>query len=352
MQLITGATTVVLATLTGCATASSTTATPAGAKAPTTVSQSHSPSPAASSPTTAPTSVSTATYTFHGMKIQLQAGWKSGTVVREATGTVYHGIVTGGPCRNSNFGTDCPGFILLYQPDYQAGQPFTYGSGQYGCPQDRNLMQMWPSNGQPIISKVTVGGRTAYLTQDKVLCVSNDPNGGPTKTYIQYTWWVPSQQLLVVDDGWLVPGLGNVLTHATWATTSVPSIANYVGTWTRHTDTFVIKANGSGTETDGDGICPINPSWMCGFTATLAFTLTTNGLKATYTSVTPTVNGLPSSEYTLDPSEPRPNDSFVLVIGSHDRLRITDLSRSTRFNASPARRLLCGKHTPAVYACP
>jgi hypothetical protein len=282
------------------------------------------------------------------MTIQLQAGWKPGTVVRANDGTTYSGVVTGGSCHTSNFGVDCPGFIMLQPSDYQTGRTFQYGSGQNGCPQDRNLMQNWPSNSQPITADVKVGGRKAYLTQSTVQCISNSPNGGATKSYIQYVWWVPMANILVVEDGWNTPGLGSVLARATWAAPSAPTMADYVGTWHRHTDTFVIKANGKGTETDGDGICPINPSWMCGFTAILSFTMTTSGLKATYTSVTPTVNGIASSEYKLDPSEPRQNDSFVLLIGSHDRLVITSLSRPTSFNG-PGRTLLCGKHTPSQF---
>lgn len=288
------------------------------------------------------------TFTFHGMDIQLRTDWKPGKVVRANDGTAYDGIITGGPCHTSSFGMDCPGFMLLQPSDYQTGQPFQYGSGQNGCPQDRNLMQVWPNNSQPITSDITVGGRKAYLTQSTVQCISNDPNGGATQSYIQYVWWIPMANILVVEDGWSVPGLGSVLARATWAASSAPTMADYVGTWYRHTDAFVIKADGSGTETDGDGVCPINQSWMCGFKAVLSFTLTTNGLKATYISVTPTVNGIASSEYKLEPSEPRPNDSFVLVIDSHDRLVVTSLSRPTSFNGL-GRTLLCGQRTPAQF---
>lgn len=346
-KFIAGAVAVLSATLTGCATASSSAGAPVG-MTPTTASQSPS-----ASPTTAPVSApAIRTFTFHGMTIRLAAGWKPGTVVRMADGTTFSGVVTGGPCRSSSFGRDCPGFILEYQPDYQPGQVFEYiSNGQNGCPQNRGLMQNWPSDSQAIVSPVTVGGRKADLTQDTAQCLSNNPNGGATKTYVQYAWWIPSDQILVVDDGWLVPGLGSVLAYATWATSSASSLTSYVGTWTRHTDTFVIKANGSGTETDSDGTCPTNPAWMCGFTADLTFTMTPYGLKATYTSVTPTVNGVPSGEYVLDPSEPKPHDSFVLVFDTHDRLVVTDLSRPTRFNTGPGRTRLCGAHTPAAYSC-
>lgn len=334
----------------GCASANSSSNPPSGS--PTSASPSQpvrSSSPTASSSPTVVRTAAPRTYTYHGLVIQLEAGWKPGRIVHANDGsTSYRGVLTGGSCNSSSFGMDCPGFILLQPSAYQTGQPFQYGSGQDGCPQDRNLMQNWPSNSQPITADVTVGGRKAYLTQSTVQCISNAPNGGATKSYIQYVWWVPSANILVVEDGWLTPGLGSVLTRATWATSDAPTMADFVGTWHRHTDEFVIKANGSGTETDGDGICPNNPSWMCGFAAVLSFTMTTSGLKATYTSVTPTVNGSPSSEYTLDPSEPQVHDSFVLVLDEGDRLVITSLSRPTSFNG-PGRTLLCGPKTPAQF---
>ncbi len=333
----------------GCASASTTSSpsVPVGTTAAASPSQHIITAPPSSSPsaqgTTAPR-----TYTFLDLTIGLQAGWQPGAVVREADGTLFNGVATSGSCQSSSTATDCPGFLALYEPSYRLGQTFTYASGQNGCPQDRGLMQVFPSGMQSHTTNVSIGGRSAYLTEVKVNCISNNPSGGSTTHYTQRLWWIPSAQILVVDDGWIIPGLASALRSATWTSNPAPGMDGYIGTWHRHTDEFVINSNGTGTEIEGDGSCPNDPTSMCGFIGILSYASTAQGLKATYASVLPTVNGTVDDSYKLDPAEPHVNDSFTLAIDPHHRLQVVQAGRLTQFDGSD-RRWLCDANTPQQF---
>lgn len=339
----------------GCASANSGSNPSVSAGTTTPISAAPSPSQRSTVPNTVSTSPTTQspttprTYSFLGMTIDLPAGWQPGAVTH-TDGVSFNGVVTGGSCNSSSFGSDCPGFMELYDPGYQPGHPFQYASGsQSGCPENRGLMQVFPSI-QPNTTNVSVGGRAAMLTQTRVLCIDNSPSGGSTKKYTQRLWWIPSAQILVVDDGWNVSGLGGVLSSATWASESptTPMMADFAGTWHRHTDELVINQDGFGTEVDGDGTCPNDPTSMCGFVAVLSFAPTANGLQGTYTSVLPTVNGVINLTYTLDPSEPHQHDTFVLKADPHHRLQFTQVGHLTPFDG-PDRKWLCDAHTPALF---
>lgn len=346
---------VLAAACAGCASAgngsisSSPAGTNSGTSAAASPSQTTAPNTVSTSPTANPTTASR-TYTFLGMTIALQAGWQPGAVV-SADGTSFNGVVTDGPCVSSSFGSDCPGFMELFDPGYHLGQTFAYASGaQSGCPKNRGLMQVFPSGSQPVTTTESIGGRAVYLTKVPVLCINNSPSGGSSVKYTQRLWWIPSAQILVVDDGWTVSGLDGVLASATWASgpPTTPMMAEFTGSWHRHTDEFVINQNGFGTEVDGDGTCPNDPTSMCGFVAVLSFASTADGLKGTYTSVLPTVNGVINLTYTLDPSEPHQNDSFVLKADSHHRLQFTEVGHLTQFDG-PDRKWLCNQQTPAQF---
>jgi hypothetical protein len=156
---------------------------------------------------------------FRGMTIRLLPRWRA---TRDGPDQVT--VATGGPCRRSAGGVDCPGFLLLgpsqiaianelapYDPD-RVWHP---GTGVEGCPADRDgLVERTPA--RPRAGGLArVGTKRAVYRQWVVPCLDAGTLK-PATSYRQRVWYLPSSQILVVDE-WSTPGLAEALAAATFA---------------------------------------------------------------------------------------------------------------------------------------
>jgi hypothetical protein len=157
--------------------------------------------------------------TFRAMTVRLAPGWRA---TRDGPDRVT--VASGGPCRRSAGGVDCPGFLLLgpsqiaiahelgpYRPD-RVWHP---GTGVEGCPADRDgLVEQTPKRPRTG-GFARVGGRRAVFREWTVPCL-DAATLAPRGSYRQRVWYLPSSRILVVDE-WSTQGLAGVLAAATFA---------------------------------------------------------------------------------------------------------------------------------------
>jgi len=156
---------------------------------------------------------------FRAMTIRLPPGWRA---TRDGPDRVT--VASGGTCRRSTGGVDCPGFLLLgpsqiaiahelgpYRPD-QVWHP---GTGVEGCPADRDGLLEQPPTRPRTQGFARVGTKQAVYHDWKITCL-DATTLTPRTSYRQRVWYLPSSKILVVDE-WSTPGLAAVLTAATFA---------------------------------------------------------------------------------------------------------------------------------------
>jgi hypothetical protein len=156
---------------------------------------------------------------FRSMTIRLPRGWRA---TRDGPDRVT--VASGGTCRRSAGGVDCPGFLLLgpsqiaianelgpYRPD-RVWHP---GTGVEGCPADRDRLLEQPPTRPRTHGFASVGTRQAVYSDWNIPCL-DAVTLKPQTSYRQRVWYLPSSQILVVDE-WSTPGLAAVLAAATFA---------------------------------------------------------------------------------------------------------------------------------------
>jgi hypothetical protein len=156
---------------------------------------------------------------FRSMTIRLAPGWRA---TRDGPDRVT--VASGGPCRRSAGGVDCPGFLLLgpsqiaiahelgpYRPD-RVWHP---GTGVEGCPADRDGLVEQPPTRPRTQAFARVGTKQAVYREWKITCL-DATTLKPRTSYRQRVWYLPSSKILVVDE-WSTPGLAAVLAAATLA---------------------------------------------------------------------------------------------------------------------------------------
>ena len=157
--------------------------------------------------------------TFRAMTIRLLAGWRA---TRDAADRVT--VASGGACRRSVGGVDCPGFLLLGPSQiaiahelgpYRPERVWHPGSGVEGCPADRDgLVEQTPARPRTA-GFAKVGTKRAVYRAWVVPCLDAGTLK-PETSYRQRVWYLPSSGILVVDE-WSTPGLAGVLAAATFA---------------------------------------------------------------------------------------------------------------------------------------
>jgi hypothetical protein len=153
------------------------------------------------------------------MTIRLAPGWRA---TRDGPDRVT--VASGGACRRSAGGVDCPGFLLLgpsqiaiahelgpYRPD-RVWHP---GTGVEGCPADRDGLVEQPPTRPRTQGFARVGTKQAVYRDWKITCL-DATTLKPRTSYRQRVWYLPSSKILVVDE-WSTPGLAAVLAAATFA---------------------------------------------------------------------------------------------------------------------------------------
>jgi hypothetical protein len=156
---------------------------------------------------------------FRAMTIRLAPGWRA---TRDGPDRVT--VASGGTCRRSAGGVDCPGFLLLgpsqiaiahelgpYRPD-RIWHP---GTGVEGCPADRDGLVERPPTRPRTQGFARVGTKQAVYRDWKITCL-DATTLTPRTSYRQRVWYLPSSKILVVDE-WSTPGLAAVLAAATFA---------------------------------------------------------------------------------------------------------------------------------------
>jgi hypothetical protein len=199
-------------------------AQPADATTTTTTTPARTTRPATSGspPTTGQAGRSTGTggrLGFRTMTIRLLPGWRA---TRDGPDRVT--VASGGTCRRSAGGLDCPGFLLLgpsqiaiahelgpYRPD-RIWHP---GTGVEGCPADRDRLVEQPPTRPRTQGFARVGTRQAVYRDWKITCL-DAATLKPRTSYRQRVWYLPSSKILVVDE-WSTPGLAAVLAATTFA---------------------------------------------------------------------------------------------------------------------------------------
>ena len=155
--------------------------------------------------------------TFRGLTLRLKGPWRAGG------GGDHVEVVTGGRCRRSSGGVDCPGFLLL-GPDqiaiaselapFDPDKVWHPGAGVEGCPQNRDgLAEVTPTRPAKR-GTAKVGGKDAVYREWRIRCV-DARTGKPKTSYLQRVWYLKPAGILVVDE-WSTPGLGEVLASATF----------------------------------------------------------------------------------------------------------------------------------------
>jgi hypothetical protein len=180
------------------------------------------PATTRSPPTTSQAGRSTGTggrLGFRAMTIRLPPGWRA---TRDGPDRVT--VASGGTCRRSAGGVDCPGFLLLgpsqiaignelgpYRPD-RVWHP---GTGVEGCPADRDGLVEQPPTRPRTGGFARVGTKQAVYRDWKITCL-DATTLKPRTSYRQRVWYLPSSKILVVDE-WSTPGLAAVLAAAMFA---------------------------------------------------------------------------------------------------------------------------------------
>jgi hypothetical protein len=193
-----------------------------GTTTSTTLAGTTKPSTSGSPSTTGQARGSTGTggrLSFRSMAIRLAPGWRA---TRDGPDRVT--VASGGTCRRSAGGVDCPGFLLLgpsqiaiahelgpYRPD-RVWHP---GTGVEGCPADRDGLLEQPPTRPRTQGFARVGSKQAVYRDWKITCL-DATTLTPRTSYRQRVWYLPSSQILVVDE-WSTPGLAAVLAAATFA---------------------------------------------------------------------------------------------------------------------------------------
>jgi hypothetical protein len=199
-------------------------ATPSTAAAATTTPEGGTRPSAATTTTTPATTgqavqVTGARLTFRAMTIRLLPGWRA---TRDAADRVT--VASGGACRRSAGGVDCPGFLLLGPSQiaighelgpYRPERVWHPGTGVEGCPADRDgLVERTPARPRTA-GFAKVGTRQAVYRDWRIVCLDAGTLQ-PESSYRQRVWYLPSSRILVVDE-WSTPGLAGVLAAATFA---------------------------------------------------------------------------------------------------------------------------------------
>jgi hypothetical protein len=195
---------------------------PTDATTATTLAGTTSPATTGSPPTTGRAGRPTGTggrLGFRAMTIRLAPGWRA---TRDGPDRVT--VASGGACRRSAGGVDCPGFLLLgpsqiaiahelgpYRPD-RVWHP---GTGVEGCPADRDGLVEQPPARPRTQGFARVGTKQAVYRDWKITCL-DATTLKPRTSYRQRVWYLPSSKILVVDE-WSTPGLAAVLAAATFA---------------------------------------------------------------------------------------------------------------------------------------
>jgi hypothetical protein len=157
--------------------------------------------------------------TFRAMTIRLLPGWRA---THDAADRVT--VASGGACRRSVGGVDCPGFLLLGPSQiaiahelgpYRPERVWHPGTGVEGCPVDRDgLVEQTPTRPRTA-GFAKVGTKRAVYRAWVVPCLDSGTLK-PETSYRQRVWYLPSSRILVVDEWW-TPGLAGVLAAATFA---------------------------------------------------------------------------------------------------------------------------------------
>lgn len=157
--------------------------------------------------------------TFRAMTIRLLPGWRA---THDAADRVT--VASGGACRRSVGGVDCPGFLLLGPSQiaiahelgpYRPERVWHPGTGVEGCPVDRDgLVEQTPTRPRTA-GFAKVGTKRAVYRAWVVPCLDAGTLK-PETSYRQRVWYLPSSRILVVDEWW-TPGLAGVLAAATFA---------------------------------------------------------------------------------------------------------------------------------------
>ena len=157
--------------------------------------------------------------TFRAMTIRLLPGWRA---THDAADWVT--VASGGACRRSVGGVDCPGFLLLGPSQiaiahelgpYSPERVWHPGTGVEGCPVDRDgLVEQTPTRPRTA-GFAKVGTKRAVYRAWVVPCLDAGTLK-PETSYRQRVWYLPSSRILVVDEWW-TPGLAGVLAAATFA---------------------------------------------------------------------------------------------------------------------------------------
>jgi len=157
--------------------------------------------------------------TFRAMTIRLAPEWRA---TRDAADRVT--VASGGACRRSVGGVDCPGFLLLGPSQiaiahelgpYRPERVWHPGTGVEGCPVDRDgLVEQTPTRPRTA-GFAKLGTKRAVYRAWVVLCLDAGTLK-PETSYRQRVWYLPSSRILVVDEWW-TPGLAGVLAAVTFA---------------------------------------------------------------------------------------------------------------------------------------
>jgi hypothetical protein len=174
-------------------------------------------------PTTsaAPASSTTgSSFRFRGMTLTVPDAWKVDADPDGAT------VANGQACfRSDLLDRDvCPGFEV-YGPDgiahgyedrpYRLDQPFHPGTDVSAC---RTAPDDGLERGHTLVKGgfAKVGPKTAHYRAWRVTCVSSDGTQPVGKPYVQRIWYLPTSQILVVDE-WSTAGLVEALAAARFA---------------------------------------------------------------------------------------------------------------------------------------
>jgi hypothetical protein len=174
-----------------------------------------------SPPTTSPAGRSRGTggrLGFRAMTIRLPPGW---CATRDGPDRVT--VASGGSCRRSAGGVDCPGFLLLGPSQiaiahelgpYRHDRVWHPGTGVEGCPADRDGLVEQPPTRPSTQGFARVGTKQAVYRDWKITCL-DATTLKPRTSYRQRVWYLPSSKILVVDE-WSTPGLDAILGAATF----------------------------------------------------------------------------------------------------------------------------------------
>lgn len=247
-------------------------------------------------------SLQTTTFHFDGLNVTVPAAWKKGDVYRgvsEPGMSDVLGVRTGGACKTGTGVNSCPGFEI-HGPNalsvdstnvnkYSTG-PWNRSTDVFPCASDPSMIISSLTTHYQTQTTTTVGGRKATYSEWKVPCSSIN-GSSKTSSFIERTWWLPTDNMLIVDD-WNTPGLYDVMKNATWDSTG-SYYASFVGNWVAHSTNLEIYDDGTGMLfTRNYASCPDNGSGtsMCNVTDTFKLAQQGGKIVAIVTSSKPIIS--------------------------------------------------------------